>query len=588
MVWLSLLTNFVVLCPASAWSSGWSWSALQVAAAPTARQGHAAVEVGRKIYVIGGCLQEIRCYNDVHIFDTGAQRWTQENVTGDLPSPRGGHTATLVGSDIFLLGGANSEATFADAYRLDLLRRRWTKLEEGVGLTMTARTSHAAAADGGRIYVFGGYDADGKFLNDMWVLRAPLSPPYSPDAPEVVSRPRAAWTRPVPTGEVPAGRQGHSLTSVDRQLVLFGGSTADGSDVNDVYTYDTSAGSWKQLPVAGAAPLPRKAHSALRHGRSLVVAGGCTSAAHCFSDVWRLDLASHSWSQRMTDSALQWRQREGHSAAFVGAQMFVFGGCQVSECFNDVEVLNTEEPCPDQCGGHGHCVENLYCQCTEPGFTGHDCLQPLACAMDCGSNGACGQNGRCVCSGGFSGATCETPPRCPGSPLPCSGRGECLPGGTCRCQSGAAGADCFADAAHNQSQPVSLRSRLVQSFLSLGESQEQPPVKPSVHPDPITTADFGIAKANEDGHAGENLSPDCEDFCNWRGLCEAGVCYCQPGFSGRTCSNAKENTEVTVNILGTGLFVGSGFVASMATTLAMLSAQKGQKRAKEREAGYNI
>ena len=96
----------------------------------------------------------------------------QEIVTGDIPAPRGGHTATLVwslrtwihchqrtwifpsnwqvGSDIFVVGGANSQARFAcfawrvdsfslwksnlqtsfgDVYRLDLLRKRWTLLQ---------------------------------------------------------------------------------------------------------------------------------------------------------------------------------------------------------------------------------------------------------------------------------------------------------------------------------------------------------------------------------------------------------------------------------------------------------------------------
>jgi len=38
---------------------------------------------------------------------------------------------------------------------------------------------------------------------------------------------------------------------------------------------------------------------------------------------------------------------------------------QVSaDCFNDVSVLDTMEPCPEQCGGHGTCVDERYCQCT--------------------------------------------------------------------------------------------------------------------------------------------------------------------------------------------------------------------------------
>eukprot|EP00913_Durusdinium_trenchii_P033136 g31022.t2 len=124
--------------------------------------------------------------------------------------------ATEVGSDIFVIGGANSQATLGDVYRLDLVRKRWTKLEQPAGLKLSNRTSHAAvattagAADQprvfGRLFLFGGYDAEGNFLNDLWVLRPTLSPPFSPDAPDVLETAALAWSRPVPVGEFLASK----------------------------------------------------------------------------------------------------------------------------------------------------------------------------------------------------------------------------------------------------------------------------------------------------------------------------------------------------------------------------------------------
>lgn len=191
----------------------------------------------------------------------------------------------------------------------------------------------------------------------------------------------------------------------------------------------------------------------------------------------------------------------------------MFGGCQVSaDCFNDVSVLDTMEPCPEECGSHGTCVDGRCCQCTAPGFTGHDCLQPLTCHSDCGLHGLCAQDGQCACSGGWSGENCQEPPRCPGATLPCSGRGECLSGGTCRCQAGAAGPDCFADIVNHSS--ASRRSpffarRLMQGLLSLGTETDLHQKKEQ----PVSTSDFGIARVNQDGHQGEG-SLDCEDmFC---------------------------------------------------------------------------
>ncbi|CAJ1398529.1 unnamed protein product [Effrenium voratum] len=344
--------------------------------------------------------------------------------------------------------------------------------------------------------------------------------------------------------------------------------------------YDILQQRWKPLEASGTKPLPRQAHSAQRHGRQLVVAGGC--AARCFGDVWSFDAQATRWTLRSSEPGV-WKQREGHAAAFVGGQMFTFGGCQLSECFNDVSVLETSEPCPEQCGGHGQCVDGL-CQCTTPGFTGHDCLQPLSCHQDCGMHGACGHDGQCACSGGFSGARCHLPPVCPGQPLPCSGRGQCLSDGTCRCQAGADGADCFADAKnHSAGAEVRPLQHWAQGLLSLAVPKE-----PSTQHKKwmrVSASDFGIDKVNEDGHV-DAANPDCEDNCHWRGLCDAGVCFCQPGFSGRTCSIAKENTDGTVNIVYTGAMAGVGFLASLGTTLVLLQAQQRQKRQKDTEAGY--
>lgn len=578
----------LVLSAAQLGESSWSWSTLQVQGAPSKRQGHSSVEVGRKIYIIGGCLQEVRCFNDVHVFDTGTQEWNQEIVTGDIPAPRGGHTATLVGSDIFVVGGANSQTSFGDVYRLDLLRKRWTLLQHPRdGLRMSNRTSHAAAADTGHIYLFGGYDADGNFLNDLWVLRVPLSAPFSQDEPDLITDTEfAAWSRPVPIDEVPVGREGHSLTLLDKQLFLFGGYTAAGVEVNDLHTYDISKKSWKQISAGGSIPSPRQAHTAVRHGRQLVVAGGCGGSV-CFSDVWSFDPENLRWTQKSSDPR-PWKERQGHSATFVGGRMFMFGGCQVSaDCFNDVSVLDTMEPCPEQCGGHGTCVDERYCQCTAPGFTGHDCLQPLTCRLECGLHGSCGQDGQCACSEGWTGPNCQDPPRCPGAPLPCSGRGECLAGGSCRCQAGAAGPDCFADVVNHSS--VAKRSpfiarRLMQSLLSLGSETESH--QKQQEPASVSASDFGIERVNQEGHQGED-SLDCEDNCHWRGLCDAGVCYCQPGFSGRTCSVAKEITEGTVSIVVTGAAAGGSFLCSLGITMLLLHAQQRQKRAKDTQEGYS-
>jgi N-acetylneuraminic acid mutarotase len=312
-------------------SGMWSWSRIQATGTkPMGREGHASVTVGQRIYYIGGCIQEIQCFNDVHIFDTMSLQWIQEAVTGDAPEPRGGHTATLVGTDIWVFGGASSETTYDSVHKLDLISKHWTRAAPTGGDASPAkRTNHAAAADAhGRVYIFGGYDAEGNFLNDIWILNVFWNGHWdNPNSIPVV------WEHPIPTGQLPVARESHSLTLVLRKLVLFGGFTTDGHCANDVHVYDLDRQDWSGVPSAGdAAPAPRQAHSATRHGLHVIVAGGCdVGAAHplCYNDVWSLDTIGMRWTQ-MSPDAISWFPREGHTANFVRGQMFVFGGCQLT------------------------------------------------------------------------------------------------------------------------------------------------------------------------------------------------------------------------------------------------------------------
>jgi len=500
-------------------SSMWGWSRVDVGGMrPAGREGHASVEVGNRIYVIGGCVQEIRCYNDVHIFDTDQLTWTQEPFTGDLPEPRGGHTATLVGTDVFVFGGASSEATYGDVYKLDLIKRHWTRAVSTTGGAAGGRrTNHAAAADAhGRIYIFGGYNADGDFLNDMWILSV-----YAPTSVTGIWTDAGSfpvlWEKPMPTGPVPLQRESHTLNIVDRKLIAFGGYTVNGRAANDVHVYDLDTQNWAELPVTGDRPAPRQAHSAARHGRDIVVTGGCdVSQANpvCYSDVWSLSLVDMRWSQRSTD-VVTWFAREGHSANFVRGRMFTFGGCQLSnECYNDVNSLDTLDPCPASCSGHGECRNEEFCSC-QLGFTSHDCMQPLTCPQDCSGHGSCSNTGQCSCDNGYSGSDCSVDIPCPGGLNKCSTHGKCEVGGHCACFMGYTGEDC---AEGEAACPADCNGNGVCSPSSQCKCHA--------------------------GWSGEScnqklalLEEKCPHNCCGHGKCEQGVgCHCKAGWFGATCA----------------------------------------------------
>lgn len=548
-------------------TQSWAWSRVDTdGIRPAGRQGHAAVELGQRVYVVGGCKEAISCYNDVHVFDTQSMSWSQEPLEGEAPEPRGGLSATLLfGTDIVVFGGASNTETFGDVRRLDPVKRRWSRVPvlaaDGAG-GPGRRTGHAAAADSrGRIWVFGGYDADGNLHNDLWILA--LS--FDQDGQMV-----GTWSKPMPTGEVPSPRLGHSFTYIDGKLVAFGGFTADGRTVNEAYAYEPETQRWAQLNAGGMLPGPRTASSAARHGHDLVVAGGCdVSEARpvCYSDVWSLNLVDMRWTRRSSD-ALTWFPREGHSAIFVRGRMFAFGGCDLRPtCYNDVAVLDSADPCPSACGEHGKCVGGQFCQCTTPGFSGHDCMQPLVCPADCGLHGACSQDGQCVCDNGWSGPLCTVEIGCPkgvgdiaGDALACSGHGACLPEGHCKCNVGYEG-----DACSNVVQEkVGLQAMLQTGAKGLRSSSSSSKTAARAHSGfhparkvksgPVDNDDFGVHEVNEDGVDGPTT--ECPDSCNFRGLCEKEVCYCQPGFEGKKCQTVIVSTDGTLS-LTTTLLIGA-------------------------------
>lgn len=105
-------------------------------------------------------------------------------------------------------------------------------------------------------------------------------------------------------------------------------------------------------------------------------------------------------------------------------------------------------------------------------------------------------------------------------------------------------------------------------------------------PEP-TGEQFGIAEINDIGHSGVQTG-ECEDNCNFRGVCKDGECYCQPGFYGKKCGLVKTSRKGTVSlwVLLTIGGVAGGISFTIMMLLLHLSMQS--KRAKETELGYNI
>ena len=163
----------------------WMWTAPPkiMGDAPRPRSYHSATTIHHKdkkkdwIVIFGG-NDHNTCFNSVHVLEVNRDRWSWINpiVSGDVPSPRTGHVATLMadGTTIFVHGGwdPNSEdeeeVIFDDCFFLDTTTWVWTR--SGKTFSAGPCVGHRGVHYKDDIHMFGGRLEGGKFSNDLLTL----------------------------------------------------------------------------------------------------------------------------------------------------------------------------------------------------------------------------------------------------------------------------------------------------------------------------------------------------------------------------------------------------------------------------------
>lgn len=230
--------------------------------------------------------------------------------------------------------------------------------------------SLSRAQDGNKILLFGGQGSGADFFNDLHLLdlkKAPLnlqqlSAAGDPPFPRCSGTLTAVSVSGQPGTEVVAlfgGSQGFFEGFSNSLCILQGDNSVSISNAASQHMGLT----WREPVVLAAnvsdgVPDARWGHSAVSWRGKLILFGG-SNTQHCFSDTWILDVSVNpsdkssksqlqaTWKKLKLGSAVRPPSRAGQTVSLVGESLYVFGGCHISDVFNDLWKLDlsVEPPC---------------------------------------------------------------------------------------------------------------------------------------------------------------------------------------------------------------------------------------------------
>ncbi|KAJ9566092.1 hypothetical protein OSB04_002058 [Centaurea solstitialis] len=212
--------------------------------------------------------------------------WLLDSVSGQLelvdfsnsPSPRLGHTASLVGDLIFVIGGrADPGNVLNDVWVLNMINNEWKQLQCG-GIEFPHSHRHAATVVGSNLYVFGGIH-NGIISSVMYKLDTR----------------NLQWEEVTVHGQKPSARHSHTMVAHDSRLFMFGGF--DGMKaLGDLYSFDVLSHTWKKEKMAGSTPYARFSHTMFVYKNFIGVMGGCPIRQH-YQELSVFEVGSSLWKR---------------------------------------------------------------------------------------------------------------------------------------------------------------------------------------------------------------------------------------------------------------------------------------------------
>ncbi|CAG8437026.1 6247_t:CDS:1 [Funneliformis caledonium] len=305
------------------------------------RWGHSATLINSNIYYIGGrtdgnvFITELVRLDVSKPFSTLNPEWVQLDSTG---APKTiGHSAVYGGlnnDQIIIFGGGVDDpasAVMSNLWTYDTTNGQWAdpKLPQG---SPSRRYEHSAAiGPSGMMWVYGGL-IDGLTGSPDRVITSDL---WGLDVNTLNS-----WKAYPVLDNSPGARIFHTSSIVDNKMIVIGGVTDEILyDMSEIYAFDLEKGIWEKNIATGQIPASRGQHSAVVANKKIIIYGGSDiTNTNLYGDVAVLDTTTWTWTSPVTTNTPS--NRRGHTATLVGANMIVAFGKTGADADSNVYILN--------------------------------------------------------------------------------------------------------------------------------------------------------------------------------------------------------------------------------------------------------
>uniref|UniRef100_A0A3Q2FMA0 Rab9 effector protein with kelch motifs n=1 Tax=Cyprinodon variegatus TaxID=28743 RepID=A0A3Q2FMA0_CYPVA len=286
------------------------WLEKEVRGEPPSPHGHALAVAGSVAFLFGGSCSispEVSpvYFSDFHMLTTPDEvSWEEIPQSGEVPAAREGHTL-LVKGKLFLFGGASrpeASECLPGVYSFDV-SLTWECLSTSGVAPRGLRHSSAAAGD--NIYVYGGV-VKGDPTDDLLVF--------------------------------------NTFAQAGDQVFMFGGYGAGGEFCKNLYVLNTKL-HWQRWEVKGDCPAACTGQTlTAHHEKDIYLFGGKFSNKD----------ATVTSSNEIHKLKMKWKvplyvgippaRRHGHAAFILHSHLYIFGGRNEEQDFNDLKVMKLINP----------------------------------------------------------------------------------------------------------------------------------------------------------------------------------------------------------------------------------------------------